>query len=151
MGNYVMQQTCVVSMLTNTGLIQWWWEKIIKKEAVIWPEINIKHRVTMNEQSWTRHSGFSFSTQIWHLCPKLTSRVLKSFNKNKVASSEIWTHNSSHHWIRILTASPTQPPSRLLSRRFLYWSWIISRINRAWIYKGLKMWDWQGMTDWLSG
>ena len=27
-------------------------------------------------------SGFSFSTQIWHFCTELTSRVLKSFKKS---------------------------------------------------------------------
>ena len=32
---------------------------------------------------------------------------------------------------------------------FTFRSWIISRFNRAWPYKGLKIWDWQIMTDWL--
>ena len=39
------------------------------------------------------------------------------------------------------------PLSHLLNRRSLYWSWIISGIKRVWLYKGLKIWDWQGMTD----
>ena len=100
------------------------------------------------------HSGFSFSTQIWHFCTKLTSRVLKS--KEKVASSGIWTHNSNHYWIRILTTLPTQQPRHLLNRKSLNWSWIISRINRAWLYKGLKIWDcqvWKSETamDWQIG
>ena len=58
---------------------------------------------TMSQLSVPSHLGFSFSTQIWHFCTKLTSRVLKS--KKKVASSGIWIHNSNHHWIRILTAT----------------------------------------------
>ena len=75
---------------------------------------------------------------------------LIGFFCKKFASSGIWTHNSNHHWIRILTALPTQPPRHLLNRKSLNWSWIISRFNWAWLYKGLKIWDWQGMTDWLS-
>ena len=76
---------------------------------------------------------------------------IEGFKKSKkVAFSGIWTHNSNHHWIRILTALPTQPPRHLLNRKSLNWSWIISRINRAWLYKGLKIWDCHGLTDWLS-
>ena len=57
---------------------------------------------------------------------------------------------NSQHWIRILTALPTQTPRHLLDRKSLNWSWIISRIDRAWLYKGLKIWDCHGLADWLS-
>ena len=32
----------------------------------------------------------------------------------------------------------------------IFWTTIISRFNRAWLYKGLKIWDWQIiMTEWV--
>ena len=56
------------------------------------------------EHTFTRLSqGFLFSTQtwhFWHFCTKLTLMILKSFSKNKVASSRNWVHNTSHQWIR---------------------------------------------------
>ena len=33
---------------------------------------------------------------------------------------------------------------------FAFWTWIISKLNRAWLYKDLKIWDWQGMADWYN-
>ena len=57
--------------------------QITNKYLQCWCEINSQ-------------SGFSFSTQKWHFCTKLASWVLKSFNRNKIASSGIWTPNSSH-------------------------------------------------------
>ena len=83
------------------------------------------------------YSGFSFSTQNVTFLYKIDIEGFKKFKK-KVASSGIWTHNSSHHWIIILTALLTQPPSHLWNRKYLYWSWIISRINRTWLHRVLK-------------
>ena len=47
----------------------------------------------------------------------------------------------------------------VLNRKSLNWTLFhaalhfldFGRFNRAWLYKGLKIWDWQEMTDWLSG
>ena len=103
--------------------------------------------IYMSEQGRSGRSGFSFLTQIWHFCTKFTSRVLKSFKKKLPPVG----FDSNHHWIRILTVLPTQPPRHLLNRKSLNWSWIISRINRAWLHKGLKIWDCHGLTDFLSG
>ena len=72
-------------------------------------------------------------------------------SKNR-SSQDIRVFPDNHHWIRILTALPTQTPRYLLNRKSLNWSWIISRINRVWLYKGLKIWetamDWH--IDWVG-
>ena len=31
---------------------------------------------------------------------------------------------------------------------FTFWTWIISRFNRAWLYKDQKIWNFQHMLDW---
>ena len=50
---------------------------------------------------------FVFNTNLTFLC-KIDIKGFKKV-KTKAASSGIWTHNSNYHWIRILTALPTQP------------------------------------------
>ena len=76
-----------------------------------------------SDQSSTRVVAYVLEfftvTQIWHFwhfCTKLTSRGF-NISKNKVVCSGIWTHNTNHLWIRILTALTTQPPRHLLNRK----------------------------------
>ena len=59
------------------------------------------------------HTRFSFSTQIWHFCTKLT---LKVSAKNKVVSSGNWTHHTNHQWIRSQMPIPLCHPD-VLKRR----------------------------------
>ena len=56
---------------------------------------------------WWQHSGefFVFNTNLTFLY-KIDIEGFKK--KKKLSPSGIWTHNSNHHWIRILIALPTQ-------------------------------------------
>ena len=98
---------------------------------------------------------FVFNTNLTFLYKIDIKDFKKVSTKNKVAS----THNSNYHWIRILTTLPTQPPRHLLNRKSLNWSWIISRINRAWLYNGRTIrwphatgvWKSETAMDWQIG
>ena len=99
-------------------------------------------------------------TFLTFLC-KIDIEGFQKSAKNKVASSGNQTHNTNHLWIRRQMPIPLchpdmcwieDPQTELcFMLHFTYWTWIISIFNRAWFFLGMIIWDWQGMTDWLSG
>ena len=75
----------------------------------------------------------------------MTSRVLNILiRKIKLPPVGYWTHNTNPTYKNPATL-PIQPKRHLLNRRFMNWALDHFRFNRAWLYKGLKVWDWH---DW---
>ena len=74
-----------------------------------------------------------------------------------VTSSQIWTHNTDHHWIEVRClfhfATQTCVQQKILKlnsvfmHHLIFWTRMISGFHRAWFYKGLAILDWQGTAD----
>ena len=100
-------------------------------------------RVWKNQATWNMHN------HVWSSAHCLLTTVRRTYQmKIKVASTGNWTHNTSHLWIRILTALITQPHRHLLNRKSLNWTWIISGSIE---HNFIRIWKSETGRDWQFG